>query len=71
MDRTKLCNTVYRNICKYAEKRNMSITDLERDAGFTRGMIVKWKDHVPQIDNLKTVADVLKVKIDTLLREGE
>lgn len=59
---------IYTNICKYAEKKKLSISDVEKKAGFTRGMIAKWKTHSPQIDNLKTVADILGVKVDALIK---
>lgn len=61
---------VYDNICRFAEKRNISITDLEKKASIGNGTIGKWKNGVsPSLDKLKAVADVLNVKVATLLKE--
>lgn len=50
-----------------AEKKGMSIRELERQAGLSNGAISKWKKSNPNVDSLKAVAVVLKVKVDKLL----
>lgn len=52
-----------------AEKKGMSIRELERQAGLSNGAISKWKKSNPNVDSLKAVANVLKVKVDKLLEE--
>ncbi len=50
-----------------AEKKGMSIRELERQAGLSNGAISKWRKSNPNVDSLKAVAVVLKVKVDKLL----
>lgn len=60
---------VYKNIKEIADKKGIPITVLEEKAGLARGTIFKWSDSSPTVANLKKVADLLKVKVDTLLKE--
>ena len=58
---------IYRNVVEIANKKKISITKLEVRAGLSPGTISKWKNCKPRVDSLKSVADVLKVKVDKLL----
>lgn len=58
---------LYENVKALADKRGISIGELERTAGLSNGAISKWKKSNPTVDNLKAVAKVLKVKVDKLL----
>lgn len=60
---------VYDNIKRECEKRGMSITQLENKAGLANGTIGKWQKSSPTITNLKTVADILNVSVDWLLKD--
>nr|DAG76567.1 MAG TPA: helix-turn-helix domain protein [Caudoviricetes sp.] len=61
---------IYENIEHYAKKRGMTITELERQSGLSRGHIGKWKSkNEPTISALQKVADVLGVTVNTLLKE--
>lgn len=60
---------IYKNIKMIADKKGIPITVLEEKCGLARGTIFKWSDCSPTVANLKKVADVLKVKVDTLLKE--
>jgi hypothetical protein len=62
-DRLK-CYDNIKDICK---KRGLSIRYVEQTAGLSNGIIAKWNDSSPTAENLKAVADVLKVKVDTLM----
>ena len=62
---------LFDNVKALADKRGMSIGELERAAGLSNGAIFKWKVSIPKIDSVKSVADVLKVKVDKLLEERE
>ena len=53
------------------EKKGLSITQVEKDAGLANGAISKWKTCNPTAKNLKAVADVLKVKMEKLLQENK
>lgn len=60
---------IYNNIKEICDKKGMSISELERQAGLKSGAITKWKSHNPQVNNLQAVAKVLGVKIGKLLQE--
>jgi transcriptional regulator with XRE-family HTH domain len=60
-------NMIYKKIKELAQKKKISISELERRAGLSNGSISKWNNVSPNINNLKAVADVLKVKVDKLL----
>lgn len=60
---------VYDNIKAIAEKKNIPIRQLEKDAGLGNGSIYKWKNVSPKISSLMAVADVLGVTVNRLLRE--
>jgi transcriptional regulator with XRE-family HTH domain len=60
---------IYENIKAISEKRGLSITEVERRANMSKGSISKWKNGNPTINNLQEVAKVLKVKVDTLIKE--
>lgn len=53
-----------------ARKRGMKIAEIERAAGLSKGSISKWKTVSPTVGNLQAVANVLKVKVDVLLKDG-
>ena len=58
---------IHRNVVEIANKKKISITKLEVMAGLSPRTISKWKNCNPRVDSLKSVADVLKVKVDKLL----
>lgn len=60
---------LYGNVLRLCYKKNMTIQQLETEAGLSNGSIGKWKKSSPNIYSLKAVADVLKVKFDKLLKE--
>lgn len=60
---------VYENIKEICKKKGIAITEVESKANLARGSIFKWKESSPTAKNLKAVADVLNVKVDTLLKE--
>ena len=60
---------IFENVKSVCEKKGISIARLEREAGLPNGTIGKWKTSSPRVCNLQAVAKVLKVKIETLLKE--
>lgn len=58
---------IYENVKTFADKKGMSIAELERKAELPNGTIGKWRNATPRADSLKRVADVLKVKVDKLM----
>ena len=45
----------------------MSVAAVEKKAGLSHGAISKWNNSTPSVENLNSVAKILKVKIDKLL----
>ena len=62
---------IVENIRKYADKRNISISELEKKANLGNGTIGRWKNSSPSVSKLKQVADALGVSLNTLLKERE
>lgn len=60
---------IYENVKKIADKKGISISALEREAGIGNGVISGWKESYPRISTLSAVARVLKVKVDYLIRD--
>ena len=60
---------IFNNIKELCKKRKITIVELEQKERITRGTIFKWKTSSPTVSNLKIVADILKVKVDALLKE--
>lgn len=58
---------LFENVKALANKKGMSIGELEKAAGLSNGAIFKWKASNPKIDSVQAVAKVLKVKVDKLL----
>ena len=60
---------VFENVKELCEKKGISITQLEKEAKLSPGSINKWKKSSPTAKSIQAVAKVLKVKIETLLKE--
>ena len=53
--------SVYSTIRKIAQKRNVTIYQIEHDLQLSNGMISKWDKSMPRADALQSVADYLGV----------
>lgn len=60
---------VFENVKKLCDKKGMSISQLEKEAGLGNGTIGGWRNSAPRVDSLQAVAKVLKVKMEKLLQE--
>lgn len=60
---------IYENVVAYAEKRGLSLRQVEIRAGLGNGTISKWKVSEPSVKSVKAVAAVLNVAVSTLLKE--
>lgn len=58
---------IYENVRALANKRGLSLTEVEKQAGLSRGIICKWKTASPTADKLQAVAKILKCSVDDLL----
>jgi transcriptional regulator with XRE-family HTH domain len=62
---------LYENIKEVAKEKGISINRLEKELGFARSYIVKFKTITPSADKLQKIADYLGVTTDILLRGKE
>lgn len=60
---------IYTRIKKICESKGVSIASVERDAGLKNGAISKWDNSTPLVTNLCSVASVLNVSVEELLKE--
>lgn len=58
---------MYRNIKKICDSKNISISQLERELGFSRGSLCKWDENKPSVTKAQKVANYLDVPIEQLL----
>ena len=59
---------IYDNIKALADKKGLSIAEIEKRAQIGNGIIGKWKESTPNVDSLVKVAKVLNVSINTLTK---
>ena len=62
---------IFERISKLCAERGMSIARLEKEAGLGNATVRGWAKSEPTAKNLKSVADVLDVTVDELLRTEE
>ncbi len=58
---------IYDRIRKVAKERELTIKQLEEEAGLGNGTLRRWNNTSPSIDNLIKVAKILSVSVDALL----
>ena len=63
--------TVFDRVKNLADKRGMSIADVEEKVGMGKNAIYKWKRQNAATDKLELVADYFDVSIDYLLGRTE
>lgn len=61
---------IYDNVKNIAEKQGISIAVLEKKANLGNGTIGKWQEATPNVNSLMSVARVLKVSVNTLLKSN-
>lgn len=58
---------LYERIKIIAKSKGYSINSLEKEAGFPRSYILKFKRITPSVDKMQKIADVLGVTVDYLM----
>lgn len=58
---------LYERVKEVAKSKNVSINQMEKDLGFARSYISKFKTIAPGIENLQKIANYLGVSVDNLL----
>lgn len=59
---------IYDTVKALADKRKISIAELERKAKLGNGTIGGWKESSPNLESLNKVAKALEVNVTTLLK---
>lgn len=59
---------IYERIKAEADRRGITIADLEKRAGLGNGVIGGWRTASPNARKLEAVADQLEVTVDYLLK---
>ena len=54
---------------KLCSEKGITLNRVEVLCGFSHGSIRKWKDHPPSVYRVKSVCDVLGIKLDDLFEE--
>lgn len=60
---------LYDRIKEICKEKGASVASVKKKAGLSNGLISKWNDASPTVDNLNAVAKVLKVKINKLIEQ--
>ena len=60
---------IYKNIKLRCAVLDISVAELERALGFTRGSIYKWDKNIPAVDKVMTVARALRCSVEDLVKE--
>ena len=60
---------IYENVKELADKKKISICELEKRAQLGNGVIAGWKTSSPRVENLQAVAKILGVTVNRLLQE--
>lgn len=58
---------IYERIKMLCELKDVSISEVEKDLGFSRNTLYKWKDQNPSIDRVLKVAEKFDVPLDFLV----
>lgn len=59
---------IYKKVQEACKEANISVMELERQLGFSRGSIFKWDTNVPSVERVKLVADKLNKPIDFFIK---
>ena len=60
---------IYRNVKLRCTAAGITISDLERSMGFTRGTLYKWNRNIPSVDKVVRVAKALRCSVEDLVRD--
>ncbi|OJT67014.1 helix-turn-helix domain-containing protein [Bacillus licheniformis] len=63
--------SLFDRVKQIADKKKMSIAELERKLGMGSNTLYRWKTQKPSIDKVQKVADYFNVSIDYLLGRSD
>ena len=59
---------IYKKVQEACKEAGVSVMELERQLGFSRGSIFKWDTNIPSVERVKLVADKLNKPIDFFIK---
>lgn len=59
---------IYQKIKALCKEQKISVSTLEKEAGFSIGTISRWAKHAPSVDRVQAAAKILGVSVDELLK---
>lgn len=62
---------IYDNIKILADKKRISIAQIERDCNLSSASISKWNKSIPGVKSLSKVAEYLGVSTDDLIKQKQ
>lgn len=62
--------SIYQNVKKACDEKNISIMALEEKLGFPRSSICKWDKSIPGANKLKAVSDELGKPMEYFLEDS-
>ena len=62
---------IHNNVVRIARTKKIPLCEVEKKANLSAGTISKWKFITPRVSSLVSVAAVLEVTVDELLREEQ
>lgn len=65
MENNKIC--LFDNLIKLCNKNGISITELERRAGFKARTLASWKTSVPAVDKAHKISNFFGITVDELI----
>lgn len=62
---------ILQNIAEVAKNKGLTLTEIERECGFSKSSMRKWSENIPSVGKIMTVAEYLGVSVDRILRTEE
>ena len=62
---------ILQNITDVAKNKGLTLTEIERECGFSKSSMRKWSENIPSVGKIIKVADCLGVSVDLILRTQE
>lgn len=59
---------IYKKVQEACKEAGVSVMELERQLGFSRGSIFKWDTNIPSVERVKLVADKLNKPIEFFIK---
>ena len=58
---------ILQNISLIAQRKGITLTEIERACGFSKSSMRKWADNIPSIEKIVKAADYLGASLDAII----